>query len=81
VLKLLSIFNFWSSANEPSDLYENGIVDVLRSLFNELKNLKKSDDKSITDSVIQILKILDNLLKYVSEFVKRALQVKYFCNT
>jgi hypothetical protein len=75
VLKLLNIFNMWSCVNEPSDLYENGIVDVLKSLFGEMQRLKKIEDKAVTDCLIQTLKILDNLLKYVSEFVKRALQV------
>ena len=37
--------------------------------------MKKLDEKSSLIAVTEILKILDNLLKYVSEFVKKALQV------
>jgi hypothetical protein len=73
--KLLNVVTLWSSLNDPSDLYENGIVDCLRSLFSESQKMRKIDEKSSFIAVTEILKILDNLLKYVSEFVKKALQV------
>jgi hypothetical protein len=42
----------------------------------EISKLKKYDDKIINEILTELLKITDNLLKYVSEFVKKALQVK-----
>lgn len=41
----------------------------------DIARIKKFDDKTINETLIEILKIIDNLLKYVSEFVKKALQV------
>ena len=73
--KILNVITLWSSLNDPSDLYEHGIVDCLRSLFSESQKIRKIDEKSSLIAVTEILKILDNLLKYVSEFVKKALQV------
>jgi hypothetical protein len=37
---------------------------------------KRLTDKIVTETLIELLKIADNLLKYVSEFVKKALQAK-----
>ena len=41
----------------------------------DIARIKKFDDKTINETLIEMLKIIDNLLKYVSEFVKKALQV------
>lgn len=37
---------------------------------------KGNDDRIIIETLIELLRIVDNLLKYVSEFVKKALQIK-----
>ena len=37
---------------------------------------KRLTDKIVTETLIELLRIADNLLKYVSEFVKKALQAK-----
>ncbi len=73
--KLLNIVSLWSSLSDPLDLYENGVIDCIRALFSESQKMRKIDEKSSLNAVTEILKILDNLLKYVSEFVKKALQV------
>jgi hypothetical protein len=51
------------------------IIDHLRSMILDISRIKRIDDKTISETLIKLLKILDNLLKYVSEFVKKALQV------
>lgn len=71
----MNVVTLWSSLIDPSDLYEHGIIDCLRTLFNESQKMRKIDEKSSLIAITEILKILDNLLKYVSEFVKKALQV------
>lgn len=38
--------------------------------------MKNYDEKIVNQVIIELLKISDNLLKYVSEFVKKALQAK-----
>lgn len=42
----------------------------------DIAKTKKYDEKMINEILIELLKIIDNLLKYVSEFVKKALQVR-----
>lgn len=76
VLKLLNIVRIWSSTLDPSDLYEQSVVDVLKSMLLEISKMKKYDETVINQILIELLKISDNLLKYVSEFVKKALQAK-----
>lgn len=57
--------------------YENkAIVEVLRSILIDLSKIKKYDDRIVSETLIEVLKIVDNLLKHVSEFVKKALQMK-----
>ena len=41
----------------------------------DIAKLKKYDDKMLNEMLIELLKITDNLLRYVSDFVKKALQV------
>lgn len=43
--------------------------------MNEIYRSRRLDDKTVAETLIEILKILDNLLKYLSEFVKKAIQV------
>lgn len=74
--KLLNVITLWSSTVDPFDLYDNGIVESLKSILSELARVKKLDDKAAVETLIEVLKILDNLLKFVSEFVKKALQAK-----
>lgn len=76
VLKLLNVAHLWSAATDPSELYENGIIDCLKVYFGEMSKVRKLDDQFLIETEIEMLKTLDNLLKYVSEFVKRALQAK-----
>ena len=52
-------------------------MDYVKSMLIDIFRIKKYDDKTIIETLINLLKIADNLLKYVSEFVKKALQVKY----
>ena len=75
VIKLLNILNIWSSTIDPSDLYDNNIVDYLKPMLVDISK-KRLSDKIIAETLIELLKIVDNLLKYVSEFVKKALQAK-----
>jgi hypothetical protein len=51
-------------------------MDYVKSMLIEIYRIKKYDDKTIIETLINLLKIADNLLKYVSEFVKKALQVQ-----
>lgn len=44
----------------------------------DIAKTKKLDDRVVTEVLIDILKIIDNLLKFVSEFVKKAIQVRNF---
>ena len=76
VIKLLNVLSLWSSTVEPLDLYEHGVVDYLKSILTDISKNKKLDEKSIVETLIEVLKIIDNLLKFVSEFVKKALQAK-----
>ncbi|CAF0783549.1 unnamed protein product [Brachionus calyciflorus] len=76
VSTLLKIINIWSSSIDPMDLYENGIVEILKSFVMDISKIKKLDDRVTTEVLIDILKIIDNLLKFVSEYVKKALQAK-----
>jgi hypothetical protein len=76
VVKLLNLLSLWSSTVDPADLYEHGIIDYLKSMIADVARLKKLDDKMIVETLIELLKIADNLLKFVSEFVKKALQVR-----
>jgi hypothetical protein len=50
-------------------------MDYVKSMLIDIFRIKKYDDKTIIETLINLLKIADNLLKYVSEFVKKALQV------
>ena len=50
-------------------------MEYLKGLFLDISKMKKYDEKIINEMLIELLKISDNLLKYVSEFVKKALQV------
>jgi len=50
-------------------------MDFVKSMLIDIYRIKKYDDKTIIETLINLLKIADNLLKYVSEFVKKALQV------
>ena len=43
--------------------------------MNDIYRSRRLDDKTVAETLIEILKILDNLLKYLSEFVKKAIQV------
>lgn len=76
VLKLVTIIRIWSSILDPSDLYEQNIVELLKSMLLEISRMKKYDETAINQVLIELLKTSDNLLKYVSEFVKKALQAK-----
>lgn len=61
-------------------LKTEGIIDCIKGMMLEISKLKKYDDKIINEILIELLKISDNLLKYISDFVKKALQVSfYFC--
>lgn len=75
LIKLLNIINLWSSTLDPLDLYDHGIVDCLKGTMLDIAKLKKYDDKMLNEMLIELLKITDNLLRYVSDFVKKALQV------
>ncbi len=68
----------WSSTLDPLDLYEFNIIEYLKAMLFDISRLKKYDEKMIAEILIELLKIADNLLKYVSEFVKKALQVRKF---
>jgi len=76
MLKILSILSIWSSTLDPLDLYEFNIVDYLKSIMLEIHRMRKYNDTQVNQVLIELLKISDNLLKYVSEFVKKALQAK-----
>ena len=52
-----------------------GIMDHLKGMLVDISKIKRIDDKLINEILIELLRIVDNLLKYVSEFVKKALQV------
>ncbi len=54
-------------------------MDFVRTMLLDIARIKKCDDKTIIETLINLLRIADNLLKYVSEFVKKALQVTFFC--
>ena len=56
-------------------MYENNIVDYLKPMLMDVSK-KRLTDKIVSETLIELLKIVDNLLKYVSEFVKKALQAK-----
>jgi serine/threonine-protein kinase ULK4 len=56
-------------------LYENNIIDFLKPMLVDISK-KRLSDKIVTETLIELLRIADNLLKYVSEFVKKALQAK-----
>ena len=50
-------------------------MDHMKSMLIDISKIKRLDDKTIIETLIKILRIVDNLLKFVSEFVKKALQV------
>lgn len=77
LVKLLSIFDMWSSTVDPSDLYENGIVEPIRSMLVDISHIPTSRlDRITIETLVELLRILDNLLRYLSDVVKRALQAK-----
>ena len=41
----------------------------------DISRLKKLEDRITIEVLTDVLKIIDNLLKFVSDFVKKALQV------
>jgi hypothetical protein len=59
------------------DLYDHGVIDHLKSMMADIARTKKLDDKMVIETLIELLKITDNLLRFVSEFVKKALQVNF----
>jgi hypothetical protein len=75
---------FWDEKNRRSSLTCSvlnfkfvGIVEPLKIMIMDLSRLRKgNDDRIIIETLIELLRIVDNLLKYVSEFVKKALQIK-----
>lgn len=59
-----------------------GIIDPLKSMLMDISRMRRTEFDRITiDTLIELLKILDNLLKYLSELVKRALQMKKIAAT
>jgi len=76
VLKILRILSMWSSTLDPLDLYEFSIVDYLKGMLLDIHRTRKFDDTQVNQALVELLRISDNLLKYVSEFVKKALQAK-----
>lgn len=55
-----------------------GIVDPLKSMIVDMSRMRRTEwsDRITVETLIELLKILDNLLRYLSEFVKRVLQAK-----
>ncbi len=51
-------------------------MEHVKSILVDMSKIKKTDDKTVIETLIISLRIADNLLKFVSEFVKKALQVK-----
>lgn len=49
---------------------------MIKAIMLDISKTRKFDESVITETLIDLLKIIDNLLKFVSEFVKKALQVK-----
>ena len=76
VLKVLNILSIWSSTLDPLDMYEFNIVDYLKCMMLDILHSKANDSSSVNAILLELLKISDNLLKYVSDFVKKALQAK-----
>lgn len=68
----------WSSTVDPYDLYENNIVEPVKTMMLDIARMRRADlsERITVETLAELLKILDNLLKYVSDLVKRALQVK-----
>lgn len=51
-------------------------------MLMDISRMRRTEFDRITiDTLIELLKILDNLLKYLSELVKRALQMKKIAAT
>ena len=44
-------------------------------MLSDISKIKRLDEKQLIDTLIEALRIIDNLLKFVSELVKKALQV------
>jgi hypothetical protein len=77
LVKILNFLTLWSSTIDPMDLYENNIIDYLKSMFNDLAKIKVVNDLVLIETLIELLRIVDNLLKFVrQDFVKKAIQAK-----
>lgn len=76
VIKILGILTIWSSTLDPLDLYEFNIVDYLKAMMLDILRMKSHEAAGVNAVLLELLRISDNLLRYVSEFVKKALQAK-----
>ena len=64
-----------------ADLYDNSLVDHVTGLFVEVCQLcscqdDRVDNKAAVISMTTLIELLHDILKYLSEIVRKALQVR-----